>query len=69
MQRYFFIGLEKRKGVTYNVTFDPSAAVVKTKSIRVAVLREEGRKINVIYYPIKNGMGANQVPATRTSQA
>ncbi|XP_049866264.1 phosphoribosylformylglycinamidine synthase [Pectinophora gossypiella] len=35
-------GLEKRKGVTYNVTFDPSAAVVKTKSIRVAVLREEG---------------------------
>ncbi|XP_022815968.1 phosphoribosylformylglycinamidine synthase [Spodoptera litura] len=35
-------GLEKRKGVTYNVTFDPSAAVVKTKSVRVAVLREEG---------------------------
>lgn len=35
-------GLGKRKGVTYNVTFDPSAAVVKTKPIRVAVLREEG---------------------------
>ncbi|KAJ8732764.1 hypothetical protein PYW07_015363 [Mythimna separata] len=35
-------GLENRKGVTYNVTFDPSAAVVKTKSIKVAVLREEG---------------------------
>ncbi|XP_072940350.1 phosphoribosylformylglycinamidine synthase [Epargyreus clarus] len=35
-------GLEKRKGVTYNVTFDPSAAVVRTKPIRVAVLREEG---------------------------
>ncbi|XP_021194118.3 phosphoribosylformylglycinamidine synthase [Helicoverpa armigera] len=35
-------GLAKRKGVTYNVTFDPSAAVVKTKPIRVAVLREEG---------------------------
>ncbi|KAH9629049.1 hypothetical protein HF086_007534 [Spodoptera exigua] len=35
-------GLEKRKGVTYNVTFDPSAAVVKTKPVRVAVLREEG---------------------------
>nr|XP_021194118.2 phosphoribosylformylglycinamidine synthase [Helicoverpa armigera]XP_021194121.2 phosphoribosylformylglycinamidine synthase [Helicoverpa armigera]XP_049702709.1 phosphoribosylformylglycinamidine synthase [Helicoverpa armigera] len=35
-------GLSKRKGVTYNVTFDPSAAVVKTKPIRVAVLREEG---------------------------
>lgn len=35
-------GLERRKGVTYNVTYDPSAAVVKTKSIRVAVLREEG---------------------------
>ncbi|KAJ8732017.1 hypothetical protein PYW08_014747 [Mythimna loreyi] len=35
-------GLENRKGVKYNVTFDPSAAVVKTKSIKVAVLREEG---------------------------
>ncbi|XP_041976671.1 phosphoribosylformylglycinamidine synthase isoform X2 [Aricia agestis] len=35
-------GLEKRKGVKYNVTFDPSAAILKTKSVRVAVLREEG---------------------------
>ncbi|XP_045765143.1 phosphoribosylformylglycinamidine synthase [Maniola jurtina] len=35
-------GLSNRKGATYSVTFDPSAAVVKTKSIRVAVLREEG---------------------------
>lgn len=35
-------GLEKRKGVTYAVTFDPTLAVVKTKPIRVAVLREEG---------------------------
>ncbi|XP_013189373.2 phosphoribosylformylglycinamidine synthase [Amyelois transitella] len=35
-------GLENRKGVTYNVTFDPAAAVIKTKPIRVAVLREEG---------------------------
>ncbi|XP_026328258.1 phosphoribosylformylglycinamidine synthase [Hyposmocoma kahamanoa] len=35
-------GLEKRKGATYKVTFDPTAAVVKTKSIKVAVLREEG---------------------------
>ncbi|CAH0627088.1 unnamed protein product [Chrysodeixis includens] len=35
-------GLEKRKGVTYNVTFDPSTAMIKTKSIKVAVLREEG---------------------------
>lgn len=34
--------LEKRKGATYNVTFDPTAAVIKTKSIKVAVLREEG---------------------------
>ncbi|RVE47091.1 hypothetical protein evm_008275 [Chilo suppressalis] len=35
-------GLEKRKGATYKVTFDPSAAMLKTKSTRVAVLREEG---------------------------
>ncbi|XP_045446470.1 phosphoribosylformylglycinamidine synthase [Melitaea cinxia] len=35
-------GLAKRKGVKYNVTFDPSAAMMKTKSIKVAVLREEG---------------------------
>ncbi|CAG9785046.1 unnamed protein product [Diatraea saccharalis] len=35
-------GLEKRKGATYTVTFDPSAAIVKTKSTKVAVLREEG---------------------------
>ncbi|KAJ2947021.1 hypothetical protein O0L34_g16365 [Tuta absoluta] len=35
-------GLEKRKGVTYSVTFDPTAPVVKTKPVRVAVLREEG---------------------------
>ncbi|CAB3243480.1 unnamed protein product [Arctia plantaginis] len=35
-------GLEKRKGVTYKVTFDPTLAVMKTKSIKVAVLREEG---------------------------
>ncbi|KAL0892142.1 hypothetical protein ABMA27_015339 [Loxostege sticticalis] len=35
-------GLEKRKGATYNVTFDPSAALMKTKSVKVAVLREEG---------------------------
>ncbi|XP_063839652.1 phosphoribosylformylglycinamidine synthase [Ostrinia nubilalis] len=35
-------GLEKRKGATYNVTFDPSAAILKTKSVKVAVLREEG---------------------------
>ncbi|CAK1553690.1 unnamed protein product [Leptosia nina] len=35
-------GLEKRKGVTYSVTFDPTAAFVKTNSVRVAVLREEG---------------------------
>lgn len=31
--------------MTYNVTFDPSAAVVKTKSVKVAVLREEGTVI------------------------
>lgn len=42
MSNYIFLGLEKRKGATYNVTFDPTAAVVKTKSVRVAVLREEG---------------------------
>ncbi|CAH2236099.1 jg15095, partial [Pararge aegeria aegeria] len=35
-------GLGGRKGATYTVTFDPSAAVVKSKSVRVAVLREEG---------------------------
>ncbi|KAG7299510.1 hypothetical protein JYU34_016472 [Plutella xylostella] len=35
-------GLENRKGVTYNVPFDPSAPVVKTKAVKVAVLREEG---------------------------
>ncbi|KAJ0179869.1 hypothetical protein K1T71_004460 [Dendrolimus kikuchii] len=35
-------GLGKRKGVTYNVTFDPSVSLIRTKSIRVAVLREEG---------------------------
>ncbi|CAG4937766.1 unnamed protein product [Colias eurytheme] len=35
-------GLENRKGVTYSVSFDPSAAIVKTKSVKVAVLREEG---------------------------
>ncbi|XP_063621505.1 phosphoribosylformylglycinamidine synthase [Cydia splendana] len=35
-------GLEQRKGVTYNVTYDPTAAVIKSKSVRVAVLREEG---------------------------
>ncbi|CAF4779467.1 unnamed protein product [Pieris macdunnoughi] len=35
-------GLEKRKGATYSVCFDPSAAVVPTKAVRVAVLREEG---------------------------
>ncbi|CAH2075330.1 unnamed protein product, partial [Iphiclides podalirius] len=35
-------GLEKRKGVTYKVTFDPSAAVVKSHSVKVAVIREEG---------------------------
>lgn len=40
--------------MTYNVTFDPSAAVVKTKSVKVAVLREEGtvikNKINLETY-------------------
>lgn len=35
-------GLSKRKGVSYNVTFDPSAAIVKTSNVKVAVLREEG---------------------------
>ncbi|KAG6446478.1 hypothetical protein O3G_MSEX004433 [Manduca sexta] len=35
-------GLSKRKGVTYRVTFSPSEAIVKTKPVRVAVLREEG---------------------------
>ncbi|KAL4706552.1 hypothetical protein ACJJTC_015750 [Scirpophaga incertulas] len=35
-------GLERRKGAKYMVTFDPSAAVLKSKSTRVAVLREEG---------------------------
>ena len=40
-----FPGLERRKGVSYKVTFDPSAAVIKSKSIRVAVLREEGMLI------------------------
>ncbi|XP_050669431.1 phosphoribosylformylglycinamidine synthase isoform X11 [Leptidea sinapis] len=35
-------GLENRKGPSYSVTFDPTAAVVKCKSVRVAVLREEG---------------------------
>lgn len=40
-----FVGLEKRKGVTYKVTFDPSAAIIKNKSVRVAVLREEGNII------------------------
>ncbi|GBP04367.1 Phosphoribosylformylglycinamidine synthase [Eumeta japonica] len=35
-------GLENRKGVTYNVTFDPSTAFIKSKTIKVAVLREEG---------------------------
>lgn len=44
----YFIGLAKRKGVKYNVTFDPSAAMIKTKSIKVAVLREEGKKFNNI---------------------
>lgn len=38
----FVSGLNNRKGVTYNVTYDPTAAVIKTKSTRVAVLREEG---------------------------
>ncbi|XP_013141308.1 PREDICTED: phosphoribosylformylglycinamidine synthase [Papilio polytes] len=37
-----WLGLEKRKGVTYKVTFDPSAAVVKSNSVKVAVIREEG---------------------------
>ncbi|XP_031769587.2 phosphoribosylformylglycinamidine synthase [Galleria mellonella] len=34
--------LEKRKGATYKVTFDPSVAVIKTNPVKVAVLREEG---------------------------
>ncbi|CAG5040208.1 unnamed protein product [Parnassius apollo] len=37
-----WLGLEKRKGVTYNVTYDPSAAIIKSKSVKVAVIREEG---------------------------
>ncbi|XP_068630835.1 phosphoribosylformylglycinamidine synthase [Battus philenor] len=37
-----WLGLEKRKGVTYKVTYDPSAAIIKSNSVRVAVLREEG---------------------------
>ncbi|XP_073951464.1 phosphoribosylformylglycinamidine synthase [Choristoneura fumiferana] len=35
-------GLKNRKGVTYSVTYDPTAAVIKSKSTSVAVLREEG---------------------------
>ncbi|XP_026485781.2 phosphoribosylformylglycinamidine synthase [Vanessa tameamea] len=35
-------GLATRKGVKYNVSFDPSAALIKTRSVKVAVLREEG---------------------------
>ncbi|XP_023939163.2 phosphoribosylformylglycinamidine synthase [Bicyclus anynana] len=35
-------GLANRKGATNNVTFDPSVGVVKTKSVKVAVVREEG---------------------------
>nr|XP_032511020.1 phosphoribosylformylglycinamidine synthase isoform X1 [Danaus plexippus plexippus] len=35
-------GLAKRKGVTYNVTYDPSVGSVRTNPVRVAVLREEG---------------------------
>ncbi|KPJ11418.1 Phosphoribosylformylglycinamidine synthase [Papilio machaon] len=37
-----WLGLEKRKGIKYNVTFDPAAAVVKSNSVKVAVIREEG---------------------------
>lgn len=35
-------GLSRRKGATYKVTFDPSAPVVRTRVVKVAVLREEG---------------------------